>query len=187
MGWTSYRATEYKANGTIDRKAECDKVFNWTSENKSVQVIKSAIVGATYYAAVEIRESEKEPCVAAMVCLTNVNRKEYYNFAYKDMSETMGPYENNCPKSILDLLTDTDDEYALAWRKRCRDNLAKKKDPLALCNLPLGTRITINSNDESFDLVKCIPTGRKKAVWVDWDKLLIFNPRDIERHGFAIV
>ena len=27
MGWTSYAATHYK-NGKIDRKAECDNIFN---------------------------------------------------------------------------------------------------------------------------------------------------------------
>jgi len=186
MGWTSYRATEYR-NGTIDRKAECDKIFNWTAEHKSVQVLKSAMVGATYYAAIEVKEPEKEPCVTAVVCLTTIDQKSYFNFAYKDMSETMGPYRSNCPKSILDLLTDTDNEFALAWRKRCRDNLAKKKDPHALCNLPLGTEIKVNSNSDSYRLVKCVPIGRKKAVWVDWDRLLVFNPQYIERYGFTII
>ena len=32
----------------------------------------------------------------------------------------MGPCESECPASILDTLTDTDSEYAVNWRARCR-------------------------------------------------------------------
>ena len=41
-------------------------------------------------------------------------------FGYKDMDETMGPVESECPGVILDLLTPTESSYALAWRARCR-------------------------------------------------------------------
>lgn len=32
----------------------------------------------------------------------------------------MGPCEANCPAAILDLLTATDHEHALDWRRRCQ-------------------------------------------------------------------
>ncbi len=38
----------------------------------------------------------------------------------------MGPCEAECPARILDLLTPTDKEYALDWRKRCRANLERR-------------------------------------------------------------
>lgn len=41
----------------------------------------------------------------------------------KAMDETQGPCEDECPKKILDLLSDTDHERALEWRARCRKNL----------------------------------------------------------------
>jgi hypothetical protein len=46
---------------------------------------------------------------------------------YKDMDETMGPYESECPERILQLLTPTTHEHSLAWRQRCWDNIAQRK------------------------------------------------------------
>ncbi len=40
------------------------------------------------------------------------------------LTETMGPYNYGCPARILDLLSPTDNEYALAWREKCRAQLA---------------------------------------------------------------
>lgn len=42
----------------------------------------------------------------------------------------MGPCEAECPVAILDLLTPTDAEYAVAWRERCRAAVsARSKHP----------------------------------------------------------
>jgi len=43
------------------------------------------------------------------------------------MTETMGPYQYDCPERILKLLTPTDNEYALKWRERCWENIRKRK------------------------------------------------------------
>lgn len=158
MGWTSYRAeTQYK-NGryVVDRKAECDKIFNddmvsWGDEHKVIgkfEVLKSSMVGSTYYAAVKRTKfaTETEPelsQVFAAICLTSTNMKDYFNFAYKDMDESCGPYQCDCPKGILDLLSPTENEYANEWRKQCYENLAKKKNPNAFNKLPVGTRIKV--------------------------------------------
>lgn len=76
----------------------------------------------TYYAAVEILRSDDERRVIAAVCLVRYNPRdrEGYVFGYKDMDETMGPCEAECPAAILDLLTPTTNVHALAWRERCR-------------------------------------------------------------------
>ncbi|WP_339454568.1 DUF6927 domain-containing protein, partial [Pseudomonas sp. EA_5y_Pfl2_R50] len=42
------------------------------------------------------------------------------------LDESMGPCEDNCPAHILDLLTPTDKEYAIDWRRRCRANLERR-------------------------------------------------------------
>ena len=155
MGWTSYHVEPTYKNGKpfIDRKTECDGLFCSDAvsykTNKVVgkyEVLKSAMVGKTYYAAVKktIFATETEPesiKVFAAVVLTAVDNKDYYNFTYKGMDETMGPCECNCPKGILDLLTPTDNEYANDWRKRCYENLKKKHDPNTLGNLPIGSVI----------------------------------------------
>ena len=143
MGWTEYHATHYK-NGKVDRKAEMDATYNWEDDNRKIEVLKSAMVGSTYYAAVKsLNKTNGYECVTAAVCLTSTNANDYFNFAYKDMDETCGPYKCDCPKGILELLTPTDNQYALEWRKACYDNLEKKKNPNRLGKLSVGTTIKV--------------------------------------------
>lgn len=171
MGWTSYHATHYKKNGTIDRKAECDGYFTEGLNAGHYRVVKSSLVGSVYYAAIEnlTRYGEKQPDGSrpieyipeaerktwAAVFLTSADSRSYFNFSYKDMSEDMGPYEATCPASILSLLSPTDSEYALAWREHCLANIEKKKDPHALKNLPVGAIIRFaRYNGKTVELMK---------------------------------
>ena len=159
MGWTSYHVPmEYK-NGRhiIDRKAECDKLFNSDAihhETKNVvgkyEVLRSCLNGTTYYAAVKktrfATETEPEKSIVfAAIVLTSVNTKDYYNFAYKDMDETCGPCEYKCPKYILDLLSPTNNQYANEWRQNCYRNIAHGKNSLG--KLPAGTVIKYKRYD----------------------------------------
>ena len=188
MGWTSYCAeTKYK-NGRryIDRKAECDHIFNsdmvtWDDDHKKIgryEVLKSAMVGSTYYAAIKQTKfaTETEPeltRVFGMVCLTSVDMKEYFNFSYKDMDETMGPYKYDCPKGILDLLDPIDSEYANEWRKQCYENHAKKKNPSGFSKLPVGTIIklampfdtTYFKTGQEVKLQKRTKFGSNRTAW----------------------
>ena len=147
MGWTSYHASFYK-NGKIDRKAECDSIMNcdMVGDKGRYEVLKSAMVGSTYYAAVKKTifktgaKPEKES-VFGVVMLTSVNNKDYLNFSYKDMDESAGPGYYDCPKGILAVLTPTEYEWAKEWRERRYENIKKKKSPDALSNLPIGSEI----------------------------------------------
>lgn len=121
MGWDYHHAEHYR-NDKIDRKAELDDEFTWESETRSYEVLKSQMVGSTYYAAVKCHIFEtQEEYVWALVCLTRTDTKDYFNFGKKAMDETEGPYKFDCPVAILDLLTPTDNEIANAWRKKCRE------------------------------------------------------------------
>ena len=160
MGWTSYHATYYK-KGKIDRKAECDAYWTEGLNRGYYNVLKSAMVGSTYYAAIQplkknveknergeniyedIPENERE--VFAVIFLTSTDIKQYFNFAYKPMDETVGPYQYDCPKGILDLLTPTDNEYAKEWRKKCYEKHEKKKNSIG--KLPIGTKIKFTRHD----------------------------------------
>lgn len=158
MGWTGIHATHYNKKG-IDRKAECDAYFMEGLNRSNYEVLKSAMVGSVYYAAVKAlkRYGDKnengertivdvpvdEQQVFAVVFLTSVNNKDHFNFSYKDMDETVGPCYYDCPKGILDLLTPTDNKWANEWRAKCYERLEKKKNPNALNNLPIGTIIQV--------------------------------------------
>ena len=134
MGWThcsiAYCWKDKVVNGrhvgVVDRRKECDKLLTWcrTDEKGNVvssgEVLKSAMVGRTYYAAVRNNKGE----VWAAVFLT-CGKTKWDNtlWGYKDMDETMGPSECKCPASILALLTPTDSKWANEWRQKCRENI----------------------------------------------------------------
>ena len=156
MGWTSYHATHYK-NGKVDRKAECDAYFLEGLNRGHYEVVKSAMRGAIYYAAVKhlvkyvgrdedgksIYESlpKEDQSTFAAVFVTSVDNNDYYNFSYKDMEESMGPCYYDCPVNILNVLSPTDSEFANNWREQCRQK-AKGTSKL-LRNLPVGTKIQV--------------------------------------------
>ena len=157
MGWTSYHATHYK-NGKVDRKAECDAYFTEGLNRGYYDILKSSMVGSVYYAAVRplqryskddvgneiiVDIPTNEQRVIGVVFLTSTDSKDYFNFSYKDMGETVGPCYYDCPKGILNLLTPTDSEWANNWRTKCREQLAKKNNPNALNKLPVGTLIKV--------------------------------------------
>lgn len=112
MGWS---CTWGSYSTATERKAYLDNhVYTWS--NGSNTLLKSAMVGSVYYAAIRCNKTGE---VWASVCLTT-NSKKDNEFCYKDMDETAGPVESKCPTGILNLLTPTDSEYALKWRERCR-------------------------------------------------------------------
>lgn len=100
MGWTVF--SKPPAQGW---KAYLDGAY----EGSSSRVLRSAIVGGVYYAAVEVTRADKPREVTAVVTLIEGS-------GYKTMDETMGPYAWGCPAEILALLTPTTNEYALKWR-----------------------------------------------------------------------
>ncbi len=112
MGWSWYHAGYYKG-AKVDRKTECDSLF----DSELFEVLKSAMVGSTYYAAVR---RKSDGLVFAAVTPTSTNMKDYFNFGYKGLTEHDGPYKYDCPKSILDLLSPMDSEWANEWREKCR-------------------------------------------------------------------
>ena len=197
MGWTSYhveptynpKAKKY----TVDRKVECDRLFNQDmvtyNDNTIIgkfEVLKSCMVGSTYYAAVKrtkfaTETNPAESYVFAAIVLTSVDSKDYFNFSYKDMDETVGPYQYGCPKSILDLLSPTDNEYAKKWRERCYEVLKEKKNPNTLGNLPVGSEIKyINHNGEEVVLFKHPAAYQfKRPFWMCMDRNAYISPKHI--------
>lgn len=173
MGWTGTHATHYK-NGTVDRKAECDELFKTelnAAKTHMLTLLKSAMVGSVYYAAIERKSLDgSDRVVSALICLTRVDSKDYYNFYYKDMTESCGPCESQCPMSILKLLTPTDHEYALEWRKRCYAYHESKKSA-GTKDLPIGTKIKCIIDGQEHILVKHPPAYQFKTwFWYDANK-----------------
>lgn len=91
MGWDYTHATHYTRTGAIDKKAEIDELYTWQNDTKKYEVVRSCMVGATYYAAVKatvLNTGEVETFAA--VALTHTNNRDYFNFGVKTMEESMG-------------------------------------------------------------------------------------------------
>lgn len=103
-------------------RAYLDDQFTYERDDVRSTVLRSALVRMrTYYAAVEQLRVGAPRQVFALVCLVRYNprARDGYIFGYKDMDETVGPCEAECPRAILDLLTSPANEHAAAWRARC--------------------------------------------------------------------
>lgn len=131
MGWI------YTFRGNTPVKEFIASRVNCENEHARWQVQDIALVRMrTAYMAVEIIRRNQETGaldtttreVVALVFLLDYRPNDRdFDTGYKDMDETMGPCESECPERILQLLTPTTHENALAWRQRCWDNIAQRK------------------------------------------------------------
>ena len=94
--------------------------------SENLEILDSALVNLhEWYAACRDKRNGE---VFALVYLVNSDNraKDGFNFGYKSMEESMGPCEDNCPERILNLLTETSNEWAIEWRQRCRRKIEQR-------------------------------------------------------------
>ena len=140
MGWTFYEKPR-------DVKTDLDRGLTWENAEGKRRVLVSAIVAAReYYAAVEHTKPDGTREVWAATYLLQFVPKatDGCTFGYKDMTEHMGPYIWRCPVRILDLLTETDNEYANRWREKCREYHAHRA---AAPKLAPGMRLRVEGGE----------------------------------------
>lgn len=158
MGWTYQNARFFKG-ARIDKKAEMTNIIN--EEWGGCKVLDCSLKGGVYYAAVERfkDKDKKERQVFGVVCLVSASDSTR-EFGHKDMDEDCGPFYYDCPSRILDLLTPTENFYAIEWRKKCKEN--KAKDVAAqLRKLPIGSVIKV----DDLHYVKESPNRQFKRPW----------------------
>lgn len=131
MGWTyTYRSPNQTIKDFLAEHVNCE------NERKRWRLLDCAIVHLrTAYMAVEIIDKneageldQSTRKVVAFVFLLDYRPKDHYNTGYKDMDETMRPYQCDCPERILRLLTPTDSEYAVWWRESCWKKIKRRKE-----------------------------------------------------------
>ena len=152
MGMDGYATPKayLDAQFTYDRKYEDGTTY-------AMRVLDSACVGnRVWYAATRVERSGQEPYVIALVCLVrwNPRDKEGLIFGYKDMEESMGPCEAECPDRILRLLTPTINEHALEWRERCRARLRLRSRKIEDgMHIRLATALTFTDGHVGSDFI----------------------------------
>ena len=166
MGWLYMQSL----GGFSGPRQYLDDQFTYAREAGQATVLRSSLVKMrTYYAAVELLRPDREREVVVLVCLVRYNPRdrEGYIFGYKDMDETMGPCEGECPTAILDLLTPTENKYALAWRERCRAAAARRTAKPRLRNgwtLVFDEPVTFTDGASHARLEVVIDPRRPRAV-----------------------
>ncbi len=148
MGWTFTRREPGKP--VLDFFVE-NGVLRWGDDcPHSYRVLDSALVRrSVFYAAVEQthKTTGERKVWAAVILVKFVHGAGWHgfnhNFGWKDMDESVGPCESDCPEKILKLLTPTEYEHANDWRRRCWAHIEKRK---AVKNLPAGTVLQYGDN-----------------------------------------
>jgi hypothetical protein len=175
-----------------------DAQFTYTRPELTSKVLRSALVGMrVYYAAIEHGRREKnERTVFAAVCLVNYNPRdrEGYIFGYKDMDETVGPNEADCPEAILDLLTATEYPYAQAWRARCRENAAARRTLSSKPSPRAGQTIVFDqplsfSNGRTFDRFEVVanPRSHRTVLFRAADVGGLYRITNVKKHSYRLI
>lgn len=85
---------------------------------------------AVGYAAVEDPEAGTVDAVVLMLQHDPEGGPDQYRI--KDMAESEGPVLDLCPERILNLLTQTEDDFSNDWRERCREKAAHTRSSAPL-------------------------------------------------------
>ena len=116
MGWTGiYDVHRSDIHDEVENLFRYDKIAG--TDRKLFDILLHSTYGNTHYLAVRDNTTDE---THAYIILTHYDSKNRY-FVYKDLCEEMGVEYRGAPLKILDLLSDTDNEIALKWRKNVRD------------------------------------------------------------------
>jgi hypothetical protein len=108
--------------GHASRKSLINHLLN----QNGVKTIKHCFVGNNLWTVQEAKRTDNGETIV-FACLYKLSGPAFGRktgdpcaWGYKDIDETMGPYETSFPVAWLDLLSPTESEYALNWRAAVR-------------------------------------------------------------------
>jgi hypothetical protein len=124
MGWTY-------CNKIGSTKEFLESTINGENEHGKWTVLDTALknFGRVAYMAVEkLTKETGEVTRFGLVMLVDHNG-DYGEIGYKDIDESMGPRECECPERILKLLEGYApiNEYSASWREKCWTNIKARK------------------------------------------------------------
>jgi hypothetical protein len=194
MGWLYMTSIK----GHSGPRQYLDAQFTFQRPDATSKVLRSALVGMrVYYAAVEqIRIATGAREVSAVICLVRYDPRdpEGYIFGYKDMEESMGPYECDCPEPILDLLTPTDAQHALQWRARCRESAIARRVKTAQLSPRVGQLIIFDeplafTDGRSFQRLEVIanPRSHRTVLFRAPGSSSLYRIPNIKRRSYRLV
>ena len=102
MGWFSNYLWKQKE----DVIKELDSGFT-----NNAKLVRSSTVGNNHWQLIELDDGKR------LIVLNILNKNPNGIWSYKPIDEEMGPLELNCPVTILNQATETDNEFAKKWRR----------------------------------------------------------------------
>ena len=117
MGWTSkgYNRTkhlEFNTEHAIELAQSEIETSGYKVKGLALKKARTKTDHNVIYTAI-IHPNGK---IFGMVSLVDIANNEIF---WKDIDESMGPVEDEAPKSIIQMLSETTEEYANNWRVRC--------------------------------------------------------------------
>lgn len=172
MGWTFF------SDRSMNKQRLVRHLTSAAYWGSSFTVIKSSVAGNNLWQVVErtMDNGEKVRFIALDLLRSGGSDS---GWGYKDLCESMGPCEVNCPLGFLDLAPEPDSEYAAGWRKEVRAWHEKQRVAAReRRNLKRGDVLKLN--DDLFELVQPLYSRNGKRI-VSW---LVTRIRD--RHPFRM-
>lgn len=114
MGWIGYAATKFNDDGKVDPVKEISSYLKEYNEN----VLAIKCVNNVVYTAIASQDHSAKTITRGIVFVTHVEDGIFY---FNEICEEMGPFASECPNEILDILSPTNEESAIKWRRRCRE------------------------------------------------------------------
>lgn len=87
---------------------------------KADNVIDHSLVGNNLWMLVKSGD-------ARVVCLSLLRSERWYGYGSKDIDETMGPNEVNCPLRLINNATEPINDWSKEWREKVREYHRKKR------------------------------------------------------------
>jgi hypothetical protein len=155
--------------------------YNYDGERHTLEVLAAARVANTVYMAVRSTEkaSAASHVFAAVILISNTKK---HGFGYKDMAESMGPCQCDCPERIMRLLTPLADlpnpRYAADWRARVAQRKNEKRRQHARRqSLRIGSIVTLPSpatfpGGFTASTFRLVDFWRRTPVFLALDELL---------------
>lgn len=153
MGWTSSR--EWTSPTIVKREILDD--YKRQPDHFEVRDTRSTCHGRHFWVLLRVKYPEGHKCAPYidMIVLYLINGSRSggeYGYAWKDISEDMGPCEVDCPLSLLDKASPAElvGSYAADWRGRVRAYHAQRK---AGVDLHPGDKFRLTFNNRTYTVL----------------------------------
>lgn len=159
MGWT------FMNDPQIGKKELVAHLSSPTYWGSGFRILKQSLVGNNLWVAVERTYDDGTTKRFIALDLLKSGGRDC-GWGYKDLQESMGPCEVNCPLVFFDLVPEPDGEYGRAWREEVRAYHAKKKKAATLKGtLTAGEVLPYGGHEYRLDRPRLSRRGRA-AGWM---------------------